>query len=258
MPIMVGAMMRRLTRPDLPRIEVYGDESMKRGQYDLLGGLWIRAGDAAGFRAEIADIRATSPGPGQMDEIKWTKCSGNAEKPVIASVVDRTMERIRDGTLEFKCLVVDRSLVDNRAWNDGDRELGFYKAWSILLFSKMRAGYVYRIKLDARQLQNQSRLEDLRDVLNAKGYRDLGLDYPCCGSLEGADSKKDDMVQIADLLTGAVGYHYCGGHDAPGASPGKILTAERIARHLSRPSLCYEASSSEQRFNVWKWRPRRR
>jgi hypothetical protein len=255
--INLGEALRRIQRPDLPKVEVYGDESLKRGGYDILGALWLRSEEAARLRTDISDLRAQTTAPNPLGEIKWTKCSGNKENPLFASVVDLVMGRIRAGSVQFKCIVIERALVDNDTWNKGDEELGFYKAWQTLLFSKIQEGFVYQIRLDARQLQQQHRLSELRDVLNARGYRDKQLTYQCCGMVEGADSKKDDLIQVSDLLTGAVGFHYSGGHKDVGASPGKVAIAARICDHIRKRELCFSSTPWEDRFNVWKWKPSR-
>jgi hypothetical protein len=247
----------RLHRPDLTRVEVYGDESLKRGGYDLLGALSLSAAEAADLRRAIVELRAGTSAPNPQGEMKWTKCSGATENPLFAGAIDLVMGRIRRGKARFKCIVIDRALVDNDAWNGGDQELGFYKAWQTLLFSMVDPGLTYHVRLDARQLQKASRLDDLKNVLNARGLRDRKLDYRCCHQVEGADSKKDDLIQVADLLTGAIGFHYAGGDGDPKASPGKVAIADRIARHLRKRDLRISSPASELRFNVWRWRPSR-
>jgi hypothetical protein len=241
-------------RPDLPRVEVYGDESLKRGPYDLLGGLWIPARHAEPLRAALSEARQRHACTG---EVKWTKCSGSAAHPLYLEWVDRVAATIAAGRAKYKCIVIDRRLVDNAAWNDGDRELGYFKAWWTLLLSRVHPGWLYRVRLDALNLQRSGRLLTLRDTLNAAAMRDRGLGYPCCESVEPRDSKKDDLIQVVDLLTGAVGFHYAGGHTAPGASRGKVELAERICAAVNKPSLCFESKPSETGFNVWKWVPRR-
>lgn len=258
MGLNIGAMLRRLERPDLPRVEVYGDESMDRGPYDVLGSLWIRAEEASLLREELTTLRATVHAPNPQGEVKWTKCSGSGENALFNAFVDALMARIRDERAFYKCIVIERALVDNKAWNDGDEELGFYKAWWTLLQSRVRPGFVYDIRLDARQLQKQHRLATLREVLNNTSLRNAEIDYLCCGSLESRDSKKDDLIQAVDLLTGAVGFHWSRCHQLAGASSRKCGIAARIAGHLGRTNLCGESLPSEPRFNIWKYRPRKR
>lgn len=241
-------------RPDLPFVEVYGDESLKRGHYDVLGGLWIPARHAEALRCAIGEVRARH---GCTGEIKWTKCSGSSVHPVYVDVFDLVAAEIGAGRARYKCIVIDRRLVDNAAWNDGDRELGYFKAWWTLLLSRVKPGWRYRVRLDALNLQRSGRLLTLRDTLNAAAMRDKGLGYPCCESVESRDSKKDDLIQVVDLLTGAVGFHYAGGHTDPGASRGKIEMAERICAGVNKPSLCTQSKPWEDDFNVWKWVPRK-
>lgn len=243
--------------PGFPRIEVYGDESLKRGGYDLLGGLWVRPEEARSLRSDIEAIRTNTKCPAASDELKWTRCSGLTVKPTYAAMVDLIMDRIRVGQAEFKCIVIDRRLVDNAAWNGGDKELGFFKAWHTLLFSKIEEGNGYRIRLDAMELRQRTRLVELRNVLNARGMRDKNFPYHCCESVEGSDSKGDDLIQVVDILTGAVGYHYSRVHLESGASPAKIELAARIARHVGRKTLDFSSKPWERKFNVWKWQPSR-
>jgi hypothetical protein len=235
-------------------VEVYGDESLKRGHYDLLGGLWVPERHAPALRAAITDARVRH---GCMGEIKWTKCSGSSPHPLYPDVVDAVLGAIAAGRAKYKCIVIDRRLVDDAAWNDGDRELGYFKAWWTLLLSRVQPGWRYRIRLDALNLQRSGRLQTLRDTLNAAAIRDRGLDYPCCESVEPRDSKKEDLIQAVDLLTGAVGFHYAGGHTAAEGSRGKIELARHICARLGKPELCFASRPSESGFNVWKWTPRR-
>jgi len=241
-------------RTGLPVVEVYGDESLKRGHYDVLGGLWIPARHAESLRASIAEARTRHR---CANEMKWSKCSGASVHPLYTDVVDLATAAINAGRAKYKCIVIDRGLVDNAAWNDGDRELGYFKAWWTLLMSRVQPGWRYRVRLDALDLQRSGRLQTLRDALNATAIRDRGLSYPCCESVEPRDSKKDDLIQVVDLLTGAVGFHYAGGHTVAGASRGKIELAERICQRVRKPSLCVESKRTEAGFNVWKWTPRR-
>ncbi|HYH80749.1 MAG TPA: DUF3800 domain-containing protein [Longimicrobium sp.] len=241
-------------RPDRPRVEVYGDESLKRGHYDLLGGLWVPARHADALRGLIAAARARH---GCTGEVKWKKCSGSAAHPFYLELVDLVAAQIGARRIKYKCIVIDRRLVDNDAWNEGDRELGYFKAWWTLLLSRVQPGWLYRVRLDALNLQRGGRLQTLRDTLNAAARRDRGLDYACCESVEARDSKKDDLIQVVDVLTGAVGFHYAGGHTAPGASRGKIELAERICAGVGKPSLCVESKQTEAGFNIWKWVPRK-
>lgn len=230
---------------------------MNRGPFDVLGSLWVRSDVARALREELTTLRDTVIAPNPQSEVKWTKCSGSGENPLFNAFVDALMARVIDGRATYKCIVIERALVDNKAWNGGDEELGFYKAWWTLLYSRFQPGPVYDIRLDARQLQKRHRLSDLKEILNRCGFRD-GYGYHCCRTVEARDSAKDDLIQAVDLLTGAVGFHWAGGDRIQGASQRKCAIAARIAGHLGRPDLRGESPWSDQRFNIWRYRPRRR
>jgi hypothetical protein len=253
--IPLASALRSFLRPEHARVEVYGDETLSRGAYDILGALWISADEAAKLQVEIQELRVLHGGINPGMELKWKKCGGTTPHPLYDAVIDLVMGRIMGKRMAFKCLVIERALVDNKAWNDGDAELGFFKAWHTLLRSWLRPKRTFDVRLDALELQRAGRLDDLRNVLNACGMKDLGIDYWCCGSVEARDSKAEDLIQVVDLLIGAVGYHWSGGHLANGASQRKMQLAERIARHLGKRSLKFESKSWEKRFNVWRYIP---
>lgn len=254
--IPLASTIRSLLHPEHARVEVYGDETLARGPYDILGALWISASEAEQLHAAIRELRAAHGGVNPDMELKWKKCGGTNPHPLYDAVIDLVMERIMGRRMAFKCLVIERALVDNKMWNNGDAELGFFKAWHTLLRPWLRARRVFDVRLDAIELRKAGRLDDLRNVLNACGMKDLGINYWCCGSVEARDSKKEDLIQVVDLLIGAVGYHWADGHLEVGASQRKIQLANRIARRLGRRSLKFESKASEKRFNVWRYKPK--
>jgi hypothetical protein len=246
----------RWTRPDLPRVEIYGDESMDRGPYDILGALWLRATDAAELRSDITRAREASGAENPYTEIKWNRCSGKKPNRLFLNVMDIALARIQSGRAKFKCMVIERALVDNKAWNAGDVELGFFKAWHTLLRSRIIPGLVYHVRLDARQLQKAERLGDLKNVLNACARADHGIDHRAFASVESRDSAADDLVQVVDVLTGAVGFHYSRGDLVDGASRRKVEMAAHIAGRIGARNLRFASGRSEQSFNIWRWKPK--
>jgi hypothetical protein len=64
------------------------------------------------------------------------------------------------------------------------------------------------------------------------------------------------MVQLADLLIGAVGYAWNEREKAEGASEAKIAFLRRLEAGLGRASLARGTAKGEKKFNVFDWQGR--
>jgi hypothetical protein len=139
--------------------------------------------------------------------------------------------------LQFRCIVVDKTTFVSE-----DAELGFYKLYYQMLVHWLSPGCAYRIYLDWQQNREQTRFTKLRDILRRKlSGRAL------IKSLESSDSSELELMQLADLLMGAVGYAW-NGRDA---SATKVQFCEELAAALHMSSLVSTTSPSEAKFNVF-------
>lgn len=75
-------------------------------------------------------------------------------------------------------------------------------------------------------------------------------------SITAANSRDVLPLQLADLLVGAVGYHWNDLEEKPDASPAKAELAGYIASRLGRRTLKFASARDELLFNVWKFRLR--
>ena len=232
--------------------EIYCDESLDRGGYDLLGGLWLTRASARRFRRKAQAIRDKYNYP---REIKWKKATGSSLSPFYREYGEMAIDHLNGKTCGFHCIVIPKRFVDYKTYHGGDRELAFYKFWHLLFRKRVEPGTTYVIRMDKRSNRVASRLNDLRDVLNNCGRADHGLGYDCCREVIPVDSKKEELVQAVDLILGAVGYHYAGNDTTPWASPGKCELATRMARKLGKETLKFKTGSAESCFNVWLWQP---
>jgi hypothetical protein len=233
-------------------VEIYCDESLDRGGYDLIGGVWVTPAQASKLRRKIAHLRTVHRYP---HEFKFKK-SGGRLSPVYSELVPVLGDHFASGhNGAFNCIAVKRSEVDFGRYHEGSKELGFYKFYTLLLCKRVRPGETYLLYVDERSDRVSTRLMDMRDVVNAASRRDLRLGYDCVRDVQARDSVTDELVQVADVLLGAVGYHVGGLHLRPGMSQAKAELADRLARRLGRPSLAVPSSPWQVGFNVWVWTP---
>jgi hypothetical protein len=146
---------------------------------------------------------------------------------------------------------VDRSTLDHDKYNDGDSELGFYKLYYQMLVHWLKPSDAYHIYLDWQQNKTSNRFDDLRTILVHKLNGRAKII-----SLEPVSSDTQPLVQLADLLIGAVGYEWNGYSKLPLASQIKINFCNQLTIGLGRQSLAVGTAKSSAKFNIFNWQGR--
>jgi hypothetical protein len=154
---------------------------------------------------------------------------------------------------------LDTHQFDHRRFNLGDAEVGFCKFYYQLLlhcFGKPDCTRLQpaRFLVFVDQRTSSFSLEDLRQILNNGMASRLGIHSRPFRAVQPVDSKLSVFVQLVDVITGAVGYHWNQLHLAPGASEARRELAAYLAERLGFDNLPIETSFSMQRFKIWKMR----
>jgi hypothetical protein len=143
----------------------------------------------------------------------------------------------REPDLQFRCVLVDKT-----KFVSDDPELGFYKLYYQMLVHWLSPGCTYRILLDQQQNKEQGRFSTLRDVLRRKlSAGALIL------SLEPADSSALEIMQLADLLVGAVGYE----RNGRTTSATKVEFCRDLASAIGVRAISQPTPPGEKKFNVF-------
>lgn len=239
-------------------LAVYVDESCADGgnRYLIHGALFLRGAQIAPLRAAI---EATVVASGLSDEVKWsgiTRAKRNRELAVADHYFDGATDRSLAHGRRFQCLVVDQHRLDVSGYHDGDRDVCFYKCLYALLVKRIAEyampGEDVQVVLDQRSTLRYD-LAELRAVLNNAMRRDLGERAPILRTVTYRDSRDCRLLQLSDLLTGAVGFHQNGKHRVAGASEHKRAVASHIAARASLPDLRLENSWSKH-MGIWTLR----
>lgn len=239
-------------------LAVYVDESCAdgRNRYLIHGALFLRGEQISPLRAAID---ATVAGSGLADEVKWSGIT-RAKRAREIAVADHYFDGAADRSLangrRFQCLVVDQHRLDVRGYHDGDRDVCFYKCLYNLLLKRIAEyalpGEDVHVVLDQRSTLRYD-LADLLAVLNNAMLRDLGDLAPSVRTVTYRDSQTCRLLQLSDLLTGAVGFHQNGMHLRPGASEHKRAVAEHISAKARLASLQIENCWSKH-MGIWTLR----
>jgi hypothetical protein len=181
--------------------------------------------------------------------MKWGKVSG-AKMAAYKRFVDCFFDTPEFKGSHFHSLVVDTSLVDHRRFNSGSKEIGFNKEIYQLArkFAILYRAGVFHLYPDYRD--TNQRPEDLRNILNHGRHKERdGRDWPF-RRCQFRDSSKTPMLQLVDILLGAVAYGKNEHHAQPNASPHKLELGRYVMRRAGIKDLSVDTSRTGK-FTIW-------
>lgn len=149
--------------------------------------------------------------------------------------------------LRFRGLVVpDKSALDHGRFGQSHDDF-YYKMWFQLLNWLISSEQRLRVFIDIKDTRGQAKVSKLHEILCNANY---DFDRNLIASIEQVHSHDVPLLQLADLLIGALGYAQRGLAD----SAAKL----EIVKHIRRRSGLSLARSSllrEEKFNLFVWRP---
>jgi hypothetical protein len=230
--------------PPLQIAEVYIDESSTRHRYLVLGGIITLRDNADAITGFLLKARLPELPHGEM---KWIKVS-TGKLQAYMRFVDVFFRQPR-GTIDFHSIIVDTTKQKHAIFNQGSREIGFNKEIYQLV---MKCGRIYNtlfhIYPDYRD--TNQRPEELRLILN-RGARKTGdkRDWPY-RRLQFRDSKATILLQLADILSGALAYHLNGHRLVQNASPAKCTLSDHILQSAGIQNV-FRGTPIRGKFTVW-------
>jgi len=222
---------------------VYTDESRQDAhRYMLYGMLFIPRGQAE--EELLADIAAFRKQENLTAEMKWGKVP-KGMLPVYKQYADIFFAH---PAAEFRCLVVDTHKIDYRAFHDNDRETAFFNFYFYALSRNLEPTHEYVVFADDRQTKRSLRWFELQAKINYHWLR-LGQKQALVRNLQPVNSKHHDLLQMADLFNGAVGYDL----DEYNTSEHRVEFVHHLAQKVGCESLRTHWGKGTG-FNVWKFR----
>lgn len=239
----------------------------------LLGGVWIQQDRGWDFVNEFEEfcsheLELKNP----LGHMKWTKVppkpSGKYYE-AYKKLVDLYFEYNVRGLMKFRTIVIDTQAFDfkHEIFYGGDYEAGFYNAYCQLLLNWIDKDSKYHIRIASRNIKSASdgdcesiRLLQLKDKINNKlRYR---LSYYCRKrgisftepviSIESRPAKSRRLIQIADIITGAVGFYWNGEHLKPEVKQGKLSLAQHIANKIGENDLNFQTEDwNDDTLNIF-------
>ena len=238
-------MARILTNPDLQSINIYCDESCHL-EHDshtamVVGAVWCRLENVKTIHKRIADIKERH-GFGRSREVKWTRVSpGKLE--FYLDLLDYFFDT---SDLCFRCIVVpEKAKLRHDDFNQTHDEF-YYKLYYLLISRLLKPQTEFNIYLDEKDTLGASKVAHLKDVLRSANFDLNGMKL---GNFQTVKSSEVAIVQLADILTGAVSYVARG----LATSEAKLELVKKISAR-SKYSLTRSSVFKEEKFNIFYWR----
>ncbi len=226
------------------KFEAYCDESREElfsrplggeGRWVVLGSLWIPADQREAIKADICRCRERHRVHG---EFKWHKVSPSR----LSFYLDLT-SLFFSSNMRFRCLVLPAAELDAAQFHRSDNELMFYKFYYLMLENWILPYNDYRIFLDMKTSRVRGRLAALHRVLSNANLASTISD------VQALPSHEVDLLQLSDLLIGAVSYRF----HRFSSSPARVALVEAIEEHLGH--VIAGTSRGESKFNVFQFAP---
>jgi len=224
----------------------------------VIGGLIISAVDAREFNETMKKYRVEQK---MFSELKWTKIT-NQKLEQYKRFIEYFFALNNTDVIHFHSIIIDNHQVDHKKFSRGDKELGFYKFYYQLLLHCFGKPY-YREDEDVRFIVHLDyrnttyKLGTLKTVLNNGIKRKYGAITSPFVSIEPGDSKLSDLIQLNDILVGAIGFEKNGYELLAGSRDAKKELARFIAIQAGLKDLKENTAWGMNRFSIWNFRLRK-
>lgn len=231
------------------KYDIYCDESRQdllvnkdrisnNNKYACIGGILVKRNRRNELKNKIKKLKEKY---NVFGELKWGTVSDN-KIDFYNDVIDLFFE-FNDDVL-FRTVVINSSDVDNKMFNNNDAELGYYKFYYQLIYHWIEltgdSQSIYYIYTDFKTNKVNNRLEVMKKLLNMVCLSSIEL-------IQAINSKESEILQMQNILMGAVGYKYNFGIE--GKSNAKMKIIMRIEEHLGHS--IRETNRTERKFNIF-------
>lgn len=238
-------------------ISIFCDESCHleadKSNIVALGAVWCATSVVPSIAKEIRQIKqahglAKPTGGGERGfEMKWSKVSPSK----IAFYEDVVSYFIDNDDLHFRGIIVnDKHSLDHERFSQTHDEF-YYKCYYNLLIRLLeRKGNTYSVYLDIKDTRGGPKTKKLQSYLSSK-IRDH--DCSTLKRVEQIRSDESEILQLTDLILGAVSYYNRGGNQSL-AKLGLIDILATRGRKYPR-DLSQTSYLSENKVNLFSWTP---
>lgn len=250
--------MSDFTCPEIPIQDyaIFADESgISNDRHMVVGATVVRRVYMERMYREIYDLRIKY---NMFAELKWSKVS-NQKIDAYKALVDLFFDFSGKNAVSFHATTFDNHMWNHHRFNDGDPDLGISKLYYQMLLHQVISRYgdlaTLYVCLDRRL--STTPLDKLHRILNRGASKEYKLSFGPVRVLTAKDSKKDDILQLNDVILGAVAALKNKRHLEPTARAAKVDLAKYVFRKSGVKTYETDSPKSHPRFQIWNRIPLR-
>ncbi len=210
-----------------------------------LGALWCLNDVKRDMFSKIREIKREHGLPNHF-EIKWTKVS----PAKIDFYIDILKTFFDESDLHFRAVIIkNKEHLDHTKFAGQDHDVWYYKMFFCLLNVILEPHACYKIYLDKKDTRGADKIIKLHDVLCNHRY---DFSKEIIQNVQSVHSHEIELLQVADLLIGAVGYVNRGINTSEAKS--KLIS---YIRERSGYSLLATTLLKEEKMNLFFWEPKK-
>lgn len=216
----------------------------------VLGALTIPVEQKSKVYSDIRQIKLNH-GLSTWFEIKWTKVS-EAKLAFYKELLNYFFDNV---DLLFRGVIATgKDSLDHEKYNDSNYDKWYYKMYYQLLDPITPPLSEYKIYIDVKDTNGGSKVQKLQEVLCNNKW---DFNREIIRDIKQIHSNESEVLQICDLLIGALSFFHRGLYFSEDSSAAKKQLIEEIIKK-SGSNLLESTLRSENKFNLFIWQPRGR
>lgn len=235
----------------VPHLTFYGDASSRDKDYMVAGGFAVAGVRISEIEDRIAKLRDDA---GIKSEFHWSTYRGGAKRQAYERLVDYGFDLVKKRNAALHLIIAPFAGYNHKARDGENRDTSINRMYYQLCLHRLARFYgkdrYVHVRLDAG---NDSRdICALRNELCADAYKRHSARPNCIHSIEPVDSRNHGLIQLSDVLVGAVAAVQ---NDVKHSSPKGDL-ARYVLRKSGRHSWGASTPASARFMTVWHFKGR--
>ena len=231
-------------------VNIYCDESCHlehdRANTMLLGAISCPANEKKRIFSDIRMIKQKH-GVSTWTEIKWTGVSP-AKLEFYKEIIDYF---INESALSFRAVVIkDKANLNHEKFNKGSHDLWYYKAYYFLLDAMIGYFEEYRIFIDIKDTCGGAKVKKLHEVLCNNKY---DFKHEVVKDIRQIKSNESEILQLTDLIIGAIGFYHNGYYDCFLASQAKKAIVDKLFEKY-KTAIIQGTNRGARKMDIFLWK----
>jgi len=235
----------------------FADESgITQDRFTVVGGICLAKNGVGVAYDTVAAYREKY---NMHSELKWSKIS-NKKQVEYEALVDIFFALNNNNRIQFHAIAFDNHTWNHQEFNNGDSDVGLSKLYFQLLYHQFvcRCHKYGKLAACLDQRNSSTSLHDFRSMINSKARRDFALDEDPLSVLISKDSKIDDLLQLNDVILGAVCAARNGRHLLQGGRKSKRDIATKVLEESGLKDFSVNSDRKINRFTIWNFETRKK